>query len=135
MVNRLISLCLFAFLSLSLIVSCTQAEKGSVSGTVVKGGKPATGMIKIINPADLTPIAQNEVFKDGKFFLKDVPRGEWLITLTGRTGGSIGYYHYVKVGGIGFNPDMDFDVMDEDPKAKELLSKFSNEEETENQSE
>lgn len=133
--KRVLKLFIVASIAIFLFASCEQSDKGSISGTVLKGGKPASGTIRIINPADLSPIAENKVYQDGHFFLKDVPKGEWLIALTGRTGGAIGNYHYVKVGGIGLTADMEFDVLDEDPKATELINSVSTQKETDGSTE
>ncbi len=132
---RTLKLTLAVILALLFMVSCAKATKGAVSGVVLKDGKPASGTIRILDPSNLTPIAENKIYKDGKFFIKDVPNGEWLIALTGRTGGVIGNYYYVRVRGIGMTPDLEFDVMVEDPKAQELIDKASGSEDSEEQQE
>lgn len=122
-------------LVLLFMVSCTKKTKGAVSGVVLRDGKPASGTIRILDPSNLNPIAENKIYKDGKFFIKDVPNGEWLIALTGRTGGVIGNYHYVRVRGIAMAPDLEFDVIDEDPKAQALIDKASGSEDSKVQQE
>lgn len=128
-------LTLGVILLLLFAISCAKATKGTVSGVVLKDGKLASGTIRILDPSNFNPIAENKIYKEGKFFVKDVPTGEWLIALTGRTGGVIGHYHYVRVRGIGMTPDMEFDAMDEDPKAQELIEKASGNEDSEEQQE
>jgi hypothetical protein len=135
MKHRTVKLTLAVIMVLLFVVSCAKATKGAVSGVALKNGKPASGTIRILDPSNLNPIAENKIYKDGKFFIKDVPTGEWLIALTGRTGGVIGNYHYVIVRGIGMAPDLKFDAMDEDPKAQELIEKASENEDSEEQQE
>jgi len=121
-ITRFSSTCLIIAL---VFTGCTAKIKGSVGGTVYRNGKPASGTIRIFNPNGLSQVAETLVMEGGKFMIKDLPPGEYLIGLTGRTGSIIGQYHYLKITGAGFKSDFIFDSMEEDPKAKDLISKTS----------
>ena len=118
----LIGICVICILFTS---GCLPKMKGSISGTIYRSGKPASGNLRILNPQDFSVVAECLVMDGGKFMLKNIPPGEWLIGLTGRTGGVIGKYHYIKVTGAGFKSDFVFDIMEEDSKALDLISRVS----------
>ena len=119
------SLILVLTIIVCVFFSCTQADKGSFSGQVLRDGKPARGSVRVLDPKTMTPLAEATLSNSGKFFFKDIPTGEWLIALTTRTGGVIGNYHYVKVKGFANTRELIFDPQKEDPKAQKLLSEFS----------
>jgi len=105
--------------------SCIKGKlKLTVSGTVYRDGKTSSGTVRIFDPKDLSMIAENKTMQNGKFLIREVPPGEWLIGLTGRTGGLIGNYNYVKVGSISPVSDLVLEISEEDPKAKELIAKY-----------
>ena len=55
--NLIMKSSIFVFLTMLLLVSCQQSDKGSIAGTVLKGGKPASGMIRIL---DNPPVGNNK---------------------------------------------------------------------------
>ena len=113
-------------LALMLIsLACSKETlKHTISGKVTRDGKQASGTIRVFDPQNFDIIAESKTLDEGKFIIREIPAGEWLIGLTGRTGGIIGNYHYLKIGKLGMVGDYEFDAFKEDPKAKELLSKY-----------
>lgn len=117
---------LIQILSLVLIlvsVSCSSDKPTSVSGVIYKDSKPASGMVRILSPSDLSTLGEFTLSSEGKFFIRNIPKGEWLIALTGRTGGVIGNYQYLKISSSIPKSDLVYEVTQEDPKAKELMAK------------
>jgi hypothetical protein len=107
-------------------LSCTKANlKLTVSGVVLRDGKPTNGTVRIFNLKDMLAVGESKTMQEGKFLIREIPPGEYIIGLTSRTGGIIGKYHYLKVGRMGSARDFVFDISKEDPKAIELMSKFN----------
>ena len=117
---------LLSILSLFIIlvtISCSSDKPTSISGVMYKDSKPASGVVRIFSPSDLATLGETTLTPDGKFFIKNIPQGEWLIALTGRTGGVIGNYQYLKISSSIPKNDLVYEVTQEDPKAKALMEK------------
>jgi hypothetical protein len=114
---------IFTLVLVIVSVSCSSDKPTSISGVMYKDSKPASGIVRIFSPSDLSTLGEANLSSDGKFFVKNIPQGEWLIALTGRTGGVIGNYQYLKISSSIPKNDLVYEVTQEDPKAKALMEK------------
>lgn len=121
---RIKHILIFALLLIFLSSCIKGALKHTITGKVLKDGKPTSGTVRVIDPKDMSTISESKTLEGGGFVVREIPIGEWLIALTGRTGGAIGNYHYLKLGKLGKAGDFIFDVSEVDPKAQELMAKY-----------
>jgi hypothetical protein len=117
---------LISILSILIIlatVSCSSNKPTSIAGVMYKDSKPARGVVRIFSPSDMTMLGETTLTSDGKFFMRDIPQGEWLIAVTGRTGGVIGNYQYLNISSSFPKTDLVYEITQEDLKAKTLMEK------------
>lgn len=128
-----VSKIVFLIILLALLaLSCDRVSSihGSVAGTVYRDGRPQMGQIQVIDPKTGNSIITEPVSNAGHFIIPGVPPGEWLLGFLGGPSASpLGEMMYVRVQPGRPVTNLEFEILDADPKVEELLQKIQQERE------